>query len=176
MFRKNKGTEAIVRAGVNEHYVSLWRYALSLSGSKDQADDIAQAAALRAIEKHHLFEPGTKIKNWLFRIAHNLWISEIRRQKVRTGNGVVGIETMDVIDPQQDVYATLAKKELISAVLKLPEAQRETVVLVYGEGFSYQEAADILEIPVGTTRSRLAAARKTLSQQLNESDECRNAS
>ncbi|MEO1346281.1 MAG: RNA polymerase sigma factor [Pseudomonadota bacterium] len=166
----------IVRDGVADNYASIWRYALSLTGKRDHADDLAQAACLKAIENHWQFVPDTKIKNWLFRIAHNLWISELRRQKVRTGNGLVGIETAEIHDPRLDLYSQIENAELMAAVLGLPEAQRATSILVYAQGFSYSEAAEILDIPIGTVMSRLAAARKALALRLNGSKDKRDAS
>lgn len=168
MISWHKSKEDPVKQGVRENYTRIWRYALSMTGSRDQADDLAQAACLRAIERRHQFEVGTDVGRWLFRITHNLWISEIRRDKVRRGNGLIGIETVDIVDPSQDGHARLQHTELLEAVLHLPEAQRQTVALVYVEGFSYKDAAHILGIPRGTVMSRLAAARGTLTKKLRD--------
>lgn len=161
-----KSKEDLVREGVQQAYPRIWRYALSMTGARDRADDLVQTACLRAIERHHQFNKGTDVTKWLFRITHNLWISELRKENVRRGNGLVGIDAIDIQDPAQDIEIHIQQKELVDAVLQLPEAQRQTAILVYAEGFSYKDAAHILDIPVGTIMSRLAAARRTLTEQL----------
>jgi RNA polymerase sigma-70 factor (ECF subfamily) len=164
-----------LRDGVTKVYPRIWRYALSLTGSRNEADDLAQAASLRAIERADQFEPDTKLDRWIFRIAHNLWVSEMRRQKVRRGNGLVGIDLVEIVDPRQSAEMKAERRELLQAVLHLPEAQRQTVVLVYVEGHSYRDAAMILDVPVGTVMSRLAAARTNLSQKLGQRKGARDA-
>lgn len=70
-----------------EVFPRIWRYAFSLTGSRDGADDLAQAACLRAIEKASQFKVGSHLDRWMFRITHNLWISELRKDRVRKGGG-----------------------------------------------------------------------------------------
>lgn len=166
---------AAFREAVATVYPRIWRYALALTGSRAEADDLAQTAALQAIERDDQFEPGTRLESWVFRITHNLWLSEIRRQKVRRGNGLVGIDLLEIADPGQIAEMKAERRELLQAVLTLPEAQRQTVVLVYVEGHSYREAAMILDLPVGTVMSRLAAARTNLAQKLRHQKEARHA-
>lgn len=100
---------------------------------------------------------------WLFRMMHNLWINELRKQKVRTGQGLVAVEDTAIADEKPQTEANIFTSEVLSAVGTLPEAQRACIVLAYVEGYSYQETAEILEIPIGTVMSRLAAARKKLA-------------
>jgi len=156
-------SEQDVREGLRAVFPRVWRYALSLAGSRAEADDLAQLACLRAMERADQFEPGTHLDRWVFRIAHNLWITEMRSQKVRRGNGLVGIDAVDIIDPAQDTDDHMERRDVMQSVLQLPEAQRQAVLLVYVEGYKYRDAAMILDIPVGTVMSRLAAARATLS-------------
>jgi len=117
------------------------------------------------MERQKQFEPGTDLARWVFRITHNLWITEVRKEKVRYGNGMGGVALTEIIDASQDIEKLGQQRELMEHVLLLPEAQRQTVVLTYVEGYSYKEVADILGIPVGTVMSRLAAARKTLTKR-----------
>ncbi|MDB4224731.1 RNA polymerase sigma factor [Granulosicoccus sp.] len=163
MFDWNKPAD--IRTELSSIYPRIWRYALVLTATRDRADDLAQAACLRAMERQKQFEPGTDLVRWVFRITHNLWINELRKEAVRRRNGLGGVELSDVIDTSQDIEKMGQQRELMEHVLHLPEAQRQTVVLTYVEGYSYKEVADILEIPIGTVMSRLATARKTLTKR-----------
>lgn len=152
-----------VKTGIGELYPRLWRYCLVLSGNRTNADDLAQAACLRALEKANLFEIGTHLDRWLFRLTQRLWIDEQRKQVVRTGAGLVAVEDANLVDSSLDPERAILLAEIVTSVMKLPEAQRTAVVLVYIEGYSYRDAATILDVPVGTIMSRLAAARSKLA-------------
>jgi len=82
---------------------------------------------------------------------------------VRLGNGVVLLDETELPTPAPGAEANIFAAEVLKGVMELPDAQRETLLLVYVEGFTYKEAAEILEIPIGTVMSRLAAARKKLA-------------
>lgn len=159
-----------MRKGLPEIAPRLWRYCLVLSGRRDVADDLAQSACLRAIEKAHQFQPGTHLDRWVFRIAQRIWLNDLRAKAVRRGTGVVSIHdtelpeavTGTIMSAESNIFVT----EVLSQVAALPEAQRETVMLVYIEGFSYKDAAEILDIPIGTIMSRLAAARGKLTKRM----------
>lgn len=166
--RSDQGEKGAVHDGLARVFPRIWRYALTLTGSRSDADDLAQAACMRAIEKAEQFAPDTHLDRWMFRITHTLWISDRRRYKLRRGNGLVGIDAVDIIDPRQDAEQIAERRDLLQSVLHLPEAQRQTVVLVYVEGYSYRDAAEILEVPVGTVMSRLAAARTTLAGKFRD--------
>jgi RNA polymerase sigma-70 factor (ECF subfamily) len=127
------------------------------------------------MERADQFQPDTHLDRWVFRIAHNLWVTEVRHRQVRSGNGLVGIETAEIVDPTQDSDVRQERRELLQAVLHLPEVQRQAVVLVYVEGYSYRDAAMILDVPVGTLMSRLAAARAVLAQKFRTEKGGRNA-
>ena len=149
-------------------YQRLWRYCLSLSGNRDAAGDLAQAVCLRAMERAHQFQPGTELDRWVFRIAQRYWIDEMRKQTVRVGGGLAPVEEIDLPDKNPGPEANLFARQTLSQVMALPEAQRTTVMLVYVEGYSYREAAEILDIPVGTVMSRLSGARGKLAAALND--------
>ena len=144
-------------------YPRLWRYALSLTAKREWAEDLAQQTCIRAIEKADLFQQGTHLDRWLFRMLHNLWINELRSVKVRTGQGLVAVEDTDLPDEKTQTESNIYATEVLSAVNNLPEAQRACVLLAYVEGYSYQETADILGTPIGTVMSRLSAARAKLA-------------
>lgn len=151
-----------VREGLRALYPRLWRYCLVLSGSTDRADDLAQATCLRALEKSGLFRQDSALDRWVFRLAQRTWLNELRAQSVRQGGGIAPIEEIDLPDQTGNPETNILAREVLLEVLALPEAQRAAVLLVYVEGYRYKEAAEILEIPIGTVMSRLAAARSKL--------------
>lgn len=170
MFRKEKSLAAM-RQGLATIYPRLWRYCLVLTGNKDTANDLAQAACLRALEKCDQFKIGTYFDRWLFRVTQRLWINEVRKQRVRQGEGLVSAEETDIIDPKSTPEMNLFARQVLLEVMALPEAQRTAVSLVYVEGFSYKEAADVLDIPIGTVMSRLSAARAKLAKRIKPEEE-----
>ncbi len=152
-----------VRSGLEPCLARLWRYALVLSRANDAADDLVQATCLRAIERADQFVPGTRLDRWLFAILRSIWLNEIRSRKIREGGGFVDAEEALSVDGARQIEANNFVTEVLQAISRLPEAQRETVLLVYGEGYSYAEAAGALGIPIGTVMSRLASARAALA-------------
>lgn len=146
-----------------ELYPRLWRYALALTSRRDWAEDLAQKACLRALEKADSFQAGTHVDRWVFRLARNIWLNELRAQLVRQAAGLVAVEDVDLPDQSPATETNIFAREMLSRVNALPEAQRETLLLTYVEGYSYKETAEILEIPIGTVMSRLATARRALA-------------
>ena len=153
-----------VRAGLEPCLARLWRYALILSRANDAADDLVQATCVRAIERADQFVPGTRLDRWLFAILRSIWLNEIRARKIREGGGFVDADDALSIDGARDVEMNILAGQVLNEIGQLPEAQRETVLLVYGEGYSYAEAAAALAVPIGTVMSRLAAARAALAK------------
>jgi RNA polymerase sigma-70 factor, ECF subfamily len=146
----------------------LWRFAMRLTRDPADAQDLVQRCCLRALEKRAQWQPGTALLSWLFKILHSIWINELRSlQRRREGNlnGEGGMD--DFADPSQsgDPEQRLLLRQVVQAVEALPEAQRVVMVLVEVEGFSYREAADVLDIPIGTVMSRLARARISVGQR-----------
>ena len=134
-----------------------------MTKNRETADDLAQAACLRALEKADQFQTGTHLDRWVFRIAQRIWLNDLRAAKVRRGAGVVSLHENDLPESatgtNMTAEANIFVTEVLSSIANLPEAQRSTVMLVYVEGFSYKDAADVLDIPIGTVMRRLAAAR-----------------
>jgi RNA polymerase sigma-70 factor (ECF subfamily) len=153
-----------VRAGLEASLARLWRYALMLSKARDVADDLVQATCLRAIERADQFVPGTRVDRWLFAILRSIWLNEIRSQRIREGGGVVDAADALTTDGEREIEMNITASAVLRAIDLLPEAQRETVLLVYGEGYSYAEAAAALGVPIGTIMSRLAAGRAALAR------------
>lgn len=155
---------------MNAVFPRLWRYCMSLAGQRDWADDLAQTTCLRAIEQADKFEAGTHLDRWMFRMAQRVWLNELRSRKVRTGSGVVPVEDVDLRDEKPDAETNIFARDVLSQVNALPQTQRQSVILVYVEGFSYKEAAVIMDIPIGTVMSRLASARRTIGQRMPRDD------
>jgi RNA polymerase sigma factor (sigma-70 family) len=152
-----------VRAHLSEHLVRLWRYAVVLSDSRHAAEDLVQATCLRALERSYQFTPGTRLDRWLFSILRSIWLNELRSRRFREGAGVVDAEAVLAFDGAGAIESNILANQVLRQVQGLPEAQRETVFLVYVEGLTYAEAAQVLAIPIGTVMSRLAAARHRLA-------------
>ncbi|HUC12616.1 MAG TPA: RNA polymerase sigma factor [Stellaceae bacterium] len=144
----------------------LRRFARGLTGSVVEADDLVQAACERALARRHQFQEGTRFDSWMFRIVQTIWIDQVRARAVRkeeaeTGEGRVGSD-----EPVRRVEARLALDEVRRAVGQLPPDQRTALLLVTVDGLSYREAADVVQVPVGTIMSRLARARLALQALL----------
>ncbi len=153
-----------VRSGLEPCLARLWRYAVVLSRSPDAADDLVQSTCLRAIERADQFAAGTRLDRWLFAILRSIWINEVRARKVREAGGFVEAEDALSIDGAHAMEVNRMTSEVLMALGRLPDAQRETALLVYAEGYTYAEAASALEIPIGTVMSRLAAVRTALAR------------
>ena len=153
-----------VRTALTSHLARLWRYGVVLSGNRETAEDLVQATCVRALERASQFAPGSRLDRWLFSILRSIWLNEIRARRIREGRGFVDPETALIVDLREQVETNILAAQVLKEVQGLPEAQREAVFLVYVEGLRYREAADLLEVPIGTIMSRLAAARASLGR------------
>ncbi|MDM9626474.1 RNA polymerase sigma factor [Rhizobium sp. S152] len=163
-------SKADIRSGLTEHLARLWRYGLVLSRRRDIADDLVQQTCVRALERAEQFAAGTRLDRWLFSILHSIWLNEIRSRRVRQGQGFVEAEEALVVDGAHETETHVMAGQVLRLVDALPEAQRVAVFLAYVEGLSYKEVASLLNIPIGTVMSRLAAARAKLSDNLSGED------
>ena len=139
----------------------LRRYARALTRNAAAADDLVQSSLVRALEKQHLWQPGTNLRAWLFTILHNQHVNEVRR--AQRANELDPIDQEDPackIEPVVD--CSLELRDLERALGMLREEQRAVVLLTGLEGLQYEEVADVLGVPIGTVRSRLSRARSTL--------------
>jgi RNA polymerase sigma-70 factor (ECF subfamily) len=144
---------------------SLRAFAISLSGSVDRADDLVQDTLLRALANIHRFEPGTNLNAWLFTILRNLFHSEYRKRKREVEDADGSYAARLATAPEQN--ARLDFDDLRLALAKLSPDQREAVLLIGAEGFSYEEAAQICGTAVGTIKSRVNRARRRLAELLS---------
>lgn len=144
----------------------LRRYARALTRDVTLADDLVQDCLARAIGKLHLWETGTDLRAWLFTVLHNQYVNHVRRA-VREGAtiGLTDSEPLLIRAPPQGHRLELG--DLERAMTKLPEEQRSAILLVGLEGMRYEEVATILNVPVGTIRSRLSRGREALRKLLD---------
>ncbi|MEM7405838.1 MAG: RNA polymerase sigma factor [Pseudomonadota bacterium] len=152
-----------VRTELVSARLRLWRFCLSLTRNRASAEDLMQSTCVRILERAHQFRRGTRFDSWMFRIAQTVWLNEVRRDQLRAEQSFSGgdlDELTSPTDPERDA----AGRDVLNAVLSLPEAQRVTILLVYVEGFSYAETAEILDIPLGTVMSRIGAGRRSLAR------------
>ena len=155
----------------------VYRFARSMTRDEADADDLVQETYLRAYRAWHTFEPGSDCRRWLFTICRNVFLRTREREarRVDTGGDDAVLETMAAVREaspfaQQNADAIFSRMDLVPAIRKalgtLPDAFRSAVVLVDVEGQSYDEAATVLGVPIGTVRSRLFRGRRLLQQQL----------
>jgi RNA polymerase sigma-70 factor (ECF subfamily) len=144
----------------------LRSYARALTRDVSRADDLVQSCLTRAVAKQHLWQPGTDLRAWLFTILHNQNVNDVRRS-AREGVSVAIDELAPVLTIQSNAIATLQLRDLERAMGKLPQEQREVILLVGLEGMSYDEVAAILKVPIGTVRSRLSRGRDLLRRLMD---------
>ncbi|MBU2583576.1 MAG: RNA polymerase sigma factor [Alphaproteobacteria bacterium] len=144
------------------------RFAYTLTGSIEEADDVVQSACERALSRLHQFKPGSRLDSWMFRIVQNISIDRMRKKKRR--NEVNDPEAFEAVEYDARIHeGTEARLELAlvrAEISRLPEEQQMVLALVTVDGMSYQEAAETLDVPIGTVMSRLARARKKLAAAL----------
>jgi RNA polymerase sigma-70 factor (ECF subfamily) len=150
-----------------EHEIPrLRRYARALARDASRADDLVQNCLARALTKSHLWQPGTDLRAWLFTILHNQHVNDVRRA-VREGITVPVDDVAPVLTAPSTQGAALRLRDLQRAMDRLPEEQRQVLLLVGLEGMRYEEVATVLSVPVGTVRSRLSRGRDTLRQLMD---------
>lgn len=138
----------------------LRRYARALTGERARADDLVQDTLERALVKFHLWQPGSDLRAWLFTVMHNVYINQLRAQPAGMTSGLDDDALQLAVRPTQSDL--LEVRDLQTALLRLPEEQREVLLVVGLEQMTYEEAAGVLGIPVGTVMSRLSRARERL--------------
>jgi RNA polymerase sigma-70 factor (ECF subfamily) len=154
--------------GLVEHHLDgLWRFAMSLTRQKAEAEDVLQESLLKGLEAFGRFESGSNFKAWIFCILMNTFRSRYR-QRQRQFDREIPLEAIP--EPPavgEEVFDLLLKEEVLAAVDELPEAFRLAVLLVDLEGMAYREASQALECPVGTLMSRLNRGRNLLKIRLS---------
>jgi len=147
----------------------LRRFARNLTRNPQDADDVVQIAVERALTRLDQWRSDARLDSWMFKIVRNAWIDELR-SRGRRGKIFLAAEAGENIGTDSMARET----ELLSvqsAMARLPEDQREAVSLVLVEGLPYREAAEVLDVPIGTLTSRLARGREALQALLGAEDE-----
>jgi RNA polymerase sigma-70 factor, ECF subfamily len=152
-----------VRDQIVAHLPRLRRFCMVLAGNADAGDDLMQATVERALKRQDQWLQGTRLDSWMFKIAQNIRIDQARAIKVRgvqidveEAVSLTGDDGRAIVEGRSE----LAKAQ--AALATLPEDQRALMALVVFDGQSYKEAAEILDIPIGTVMSRLARARRAI--------------
>ncbi len=143
---------------------SLRAFAMSLSGKSDRADDLVQETLVRALANIDSFQPGSNLSAWLFTILRNLFRSDYRKRRREVEDADGSYSKTLKSQPAQGSH--LEFEEFRAALEKLPQDQREALILVGASGFSYEDAAAICGCAVGTIKSRVNRARSKLSALL----------
>ena len=143
---------------------NLRAFAISLSGSVTLADDLVQESLLRAWSNSEKFQPGTSLRAWLFTILRNIYYSNYRKRtrEVQDSDGAYARR----LTVPGDQGSHLDLEDFRKALTKLPAEQREVLTLIGASGLSYEEAAAICEVEIGTIKSRLSRARSRLVELL----------
>jgi RNA polymerase sigma-70 factor (ECF subfamily) len=178
--RKNQRSQIEFEKQMLPHLDALYRSALSMTKKPGDAEDLVQETFVRAFQFFAQFQGGTNARAWLFRIMTNLYINSYRkktREPDRVSydemedfylyNRLSDAQTSGIAASPEDVILTQVQAEAIrDAIDKLPDEYRETVVLADINEFSYQEIAEMLDIPIGTVRSRLSRGRRLVQKSL----------
>jgi len=147
---------------------SLRAFAVSLCGDKERADDLVQETLFKAWNHLDSFKEGTNLKAWLFTILRNTYFSERRkrRREVEDADGTYAARL--ATHPEQ--HGHMDMQDFRAVLVRLPDDQREALILVGAAGFSYEEAAEICNCAVGTIKSRVNRARNRLADMLGLDD------
>ena len=140
------------------------RFARSITFHREDADDLVQVAMERALVRSDQYAEGTRLDSWLFRIIRNAWIDEVRARQ--RGQRIFAPEEHGAHIGESPIEGRELAMTVQAAMQQLPEEQRMAIALVLIEGLSYREAAEALEVPIGTLTSRLARGREALQALL----------
>jgi len=153
----------------------LRRYARALLSDKMLADDLVQDCLTRAMDRLHLWRPGSNMRTWLFSIMHNIHVNAAKRRANRPDAGRLEHfhENINAQPPAQE--EPILMRDLNSALDQLSDDQRQVLLLVALEGLNYAEAAEVLEVPLGTVMSRLNRARRALKETMDITPGSRDA-
>ena len=162
--------DALFHRQLAELLPRLRRFARSVTYHREDADDLVQLALERALTRSAQWEPGTRLDSWMFRIVKNAWIDEVR-SRIRRDRVFAPEEEGEHVG-DESAQAHQQRIAVQKAISMLSEDHRMVIGLVLVDGLPYKEAAEVLEIPVGTLTSRLARAREALQEIL--SDQTRN--
>ncbi len=161
---------------------AVYRFALRLTGSPERAEDLVQDTFLRGYAAWDQYTPGTRCKSWLFTIARNVYLRQQKRGKrydeIVADQTAAAASSDDAVnplwaaisrtDPEGEFFGSLVDETVLAAIDDLQEEYRTTVILSDVEGLRYDEIATLMEIPVGTVKSRLFRGRHRLQEVLHD--------
>ena len=160
------------------HLDAMYNFALRLTSDPSDAEDLVQDTIVKAFRFFSSYEKGTNAKAWLFRILKNSYINNYRKKskkpsqvdydEVATFYETIRAERTDTSDLADKMFRDLIDDDISNALDELPEDFRTVVLLCDVEGFTYEEIANMLDVPIGTIRSRLHRGRNLLKSQLME--------
>jgi len=145
---------------ITQQIPRLRRYARALTGDRAAADDLVQDTLERALSRFHLWRQGSDLRAWLFTIMHNIFVNQVRSRARRYHESLETEPAAEAVRAPEPDWLEL--RDIASALSRLPHEQRAVVLLVGLEQFTYDEAARVLEVPIGTVMSRLSRARERM--------------
>jgi RNA polymerase sigma-70 factor (ECF subfamily) len=158
------------------HINTLYNYALRMTSNADNAQDLVQETYLKAYRFWEMYEKGTNVRAWLFRIMKNSYINRYRKElkepntvdyhDIENFYNTIRYQSSDPNDLQEKIYGGLLEDDVARAIESLPEEFRTVVILCDLEGLSYEEIAEFVDCPIGTVRSRLHRGRRLLRGKL----------
>lgn len=162
------------------HLDAVYRFALRLAGSPDAAEDLVQETFLRAFRAWDQYTRGTRAKSWLFTICRNVFLRQRERGQrheeivsentARTSGGADAVNplwgSLSAVDPEGEFFESIVDERIFEAIDALPEEFRTAVVLSDMEGLPYEEIGRLMDVPVGTVKSRLFRGRRQLQKVL----------
>jgi len=163
-------TTTICTTELNECLPALQRFAMSLTRNGDRANDLVQDTVERALNKSHLFD-GANLRSWMFTICRRVFLNQIRSQKTKGVAVPVEDAPQSALSQAQNQEMTMHFSDVMSAFERLPLNDKVVLSLVVMEGLKYEEVAELLDIPIGTVRSRLSRARSRLDGMISANDE-----
>lgn len=146
----------------------LRRYARALVRDRDGADDLVQDCLERALARLDNWQTGENPRRWLFTIMHHLFVDQLRHARRRSEVAMLPIDAHEALSVPAQQDAGLVSREIVDALEAVSPDRRAAMLLVGVEGFSYAEAANVLDIPVGTLMSRIARGREELRGLLED--------
>tara|TARA_R110002096_G_scaffold124052_6_gene268310 strand:- start:250 stop:774 length:525 start_codon:yes stop_codon:yes gene_type:complete len=153
---------------------NIRRFAYSLTGNVADADDLLQSTVERLLERG--LPESAELLPWCLRVCRNLWIDEVRSRKVRSNAaGDPAVIGEQIVPGEEQVLGEISLREVQDVLRSMTDDQRAVLELIAIEGFSYKEAAKVLDVPVGTIMSRLARARSTLAERSGQNEVSANA-
>ncbi len=178
--RRDAASHASFQDEALPHLDAVYRFALRLAGSPDRAEDLVQDTFLRAFRAWDQYTPGTRAKSWLFTICRNVFLRQ--RERGQRHDEIVAENaarsssrpdpvnplwsSVDGVDPEGEFFGSIVDERIFAAIDSLPEEYRTAVVLSDMEGLPYSEIAELMEVPVGTVKSRLFRGRRQLQKVL----------